>query len=147
MWHIKTFQELSNEELYALMKIRVEVFVVEQECPYPELDDNDQQAIHYFYEENGRIVANVRILPSGSKYKEVSIGRVLVAKEFRGKGFAKEIMNRAIDFIVNEWNEKKIFLQGQEHLKKFYSDLGFTQISDAYMDDGIPHIDMILERN
>lgn len=144
-WHIKTFQDLTNDELYALMKLRVDVFVVEQECPYPELDNFDQQAIHYFLKTKNDTVANVRILPSNSKYQEASIGRVLVAKKFRGQGYAQEIMRKAIHYIVSEWNETRIKIQGQEYLNNFYSNLGFKQVSESYMDDGIPHIDMIWE--
>ncbi|WP_164670925.1 GNAT family N-acetyltransferase [Virgibacillus doumboii] len=146
-WVVKTFNELSNEELYAIMKTRVDIFVVEQECPYPELDNYDQQAIHFFLKINEEIAANVRLLPNGSKYEEASIGRVLVAKKFRGQGYAGQIMQKAIDFLVNEWNEKRIKIQGQEYLKKFYSGLGFKQISESYLEDDIPHIDMIWDYN
>lgn len=144
-WITKTFNELTNEELYAILKIRVDIFVVEQECPYPELDNFDQQAIHYFLKINGEIAANVRILPSGCKYEDVSIGRVLVAEKFRDRGYAGQMMQRAIDYIVNEWKETRIKLQGQEYLKNFYSNLGFKRVSDIYLEDDIPHVDMIWE--
>ncbi len=142
-WFIKPFEKLTNDELYALLKLRVDVFVVEQDCPYPELDNFDQQAIHYFLKINGEFAANLRILPSNSKYEEVSIGRVLVSKKFRRQGYAQQIMQKAINYIVNEWKETRIKVQGQEYLKDFYSGLGFEQVSESYLEDGIPHIDMI----
>lgn|SRR5699024_2070898 len=98
-WYIKSFQELANDELYALMKLRVDIFVVEQECVYPELDDNDQQATHYFLKDDSKIVANVRMLPGNTIFKEPSIGRVAVAEKYRGRGYASKIMQKAIDYI------------------------------------------------
>ncbi|MFD1361966.1 GNAT family N-acetyltransferase [Lentibacillus salinarum] len=142
-WYIKTFKELTNDELYDLMKLRVDVFVVEQECPYPELDSHDQQAIHYFLKIAGEMAANVRILPAGSKFNEASIGRVAVAEKFRGNGYGKELMRKAIDYTTTVLAEQQIKIQAQKYLKQFYSDLGFIQISDPYLDDDIPHIDMI----
>lgn len=143
-WHIKSFQELSNNELYQIIKARVDVFVVEQECPYEELDNYDQDSIHLFLKVNSEIAANVRLLPQGLKYEEAaSIGRVLVVKKYRGNGYAKEIMQKAIDYIANKWQADKIKIQGQEYLNKFYASLGFEQISESYLVDGIPHIDMI----
>lgn len=144
-WFNKPFEKLTNDELYALLKLRVDVFVVEQDCPYPELDNYDQQAIHYFLKINEEFAAYVRILPSNSKYEEVSIGRVLVLKKFRRQGYAQQIMQKAIDYVMNEWKETRIRVQGQEYLKDFYSGFGFEQVSESYLEDGIPHIDMIWE--
>lgn len=146
-WFNKPFEKLTNDELYALLKLRVDVFVVEQDCPYPELDNYDQQAIHYFLKINEEFAAYVRILPSNSKYEEVSIGRVLVLKKFRRQGYAQQIMQKAIDYVMNEWKETRIRVQGQEYLKDFYSGFGFEQVSESYLEDGIPHIDMIWEAN
>ncbi|MFD1038320.1 GNAT family N-acetyltransferase [Virgibacillus byunsanensis] len=142
-WYIKSFQELTNNDLYELMKARVDVFVVEQECPYPELDNYDQEAIHYFLKINNEMAAIVRILPADTKYQEVSIGRVMVKEKYRGNGYAQQIMKKAIEYVVNVWDESIIKLQAQEHLKDFYGSFGFKQISPSYMDDGIPHIDMV----
>ncbi|WP_099156511.1 GNAT family N-acetyltransferase [Virgibacillus ndiopensis] len=145
-WYIKSFQEFSAEELYQIIKVRVDVFVVEQACAYDELDNYDQSSIHYYLKVDNEIAAYVRIVPKGSKYPEVSIGRVLVTEKFRGHGFAKQIMQHAIDYIVDEWNEYKIKIQAQEYLKKFYASFGFKQISESYLEDDIPHIDMIWEK-
>lgn len=146
-WHIKKFQDLSNDELYGIMKARVDVFVVEQECAYEEIDNYDQSAIHYFLKIDNQIASYVRILPKHSKYEEVSIGRVLVAKAYRGNGYAKQIMMKATQFAADQWQENTIKIQAQEYLYKFYSELGFEQISESYLDDNIPHIDMIWRKN
>lgn len=145
-WYKKEFTELSNEELYGLLKARVDVFVVEQACPYGEIDNFDQQAIHYYLKINDEFVAYVRILPKNTKYKEVSIGRVLVVKEYRGNGYAEKIMQRSIAYVVNEWKETTIKIQAQHYLKRFYSTLGFEQISAIYLEDEIPHIDMVFTK-
>lgn len=146
-WQIKEFKGLSNDELYNIMKARVDVFVVEQECAYEEIDNYDQAAMHLFLKVDNNIAAYVRILPSKTKYEEVSIGRVLVTKEQRGNGYAKLIMKKALQFVNDEWEEKVIKIQAQQYLHKFYSELGFAQISDIYLDDNIPHIDMIWRNN
>ncbi|WP_047983168.1 GNAT family N-acetyltransferase [Ornithinibacillus californiensis] len=146
-WHMKTFKELTNQELYALLKARTDVFVVEQACPYPELDDLDQDSVHYYLTVGGEIAANVRLLPRGLKYEEfAAIGRVLVVSKFRSFGYARMIMEKAITYIHEVWQEDKIKIQAQVYLKDFYGSLGFKQITDEYLEDGIPHIDMLLER-
>ncbi|WP_404457485.1 GNAT family N-acetyltransferase [Oceanobacillus kapialis] len=144
-WQLKSFSELTNTELYKLLKARTEVFVVEQNCAYPELDDYDQGSMHLYLEDEGELAALVRLIPSGLKYAEASIGRVMVVKEFRGKGYAREVMEKAINVIANDWKEAKIKIQAQEYLKIFYESLGFKQVSDPYLDDGILHIDMFWE--
>lgn len=145
-YYLSTFDELSNHELYQLLKARVDVFVVEQACPYPELDDNDQAAMHYFIKDGENIVAVVRILPSGTRYDVPSIGRVLVTEGYRGHGYARELLVKSIEFIQNEWKEKRIRLQAQVYLEEFYASLGFERISEEYLDDNIPHVDMIWQQ-
>lgn len=143
IWNLKTFQELSNVDLYQLLKARTDVFVVEQNCPYPELDNYDQTSIHYYLKVNNEVAAYVRILPKGSKYLKASIGRVLVVKKYRGNGYARELMQKAIDYVVSDWGEKEIKIQAQVYLERFYTSLGFKKINMSYLEDGIPHIDMI----
>ncbi|QKY71171.1 GNAT family N-acetyltransferase [Lentibacillus sp. CBA3610] len=146
-WYIKAFQKLTNDDLYAILKLRMDIFVVEQECHYPELDNHDQEAIHYFLKDGHDIVANARILPKNTMSQEASIGRVAVAEKYRSRNYGRLIMQKAIDYISGQWNESVIKIEAQAHLKKFYADLGFRQVSEPYLDDGIPHVDMIWKRN
>lgn len=145
-WSLKTFEQLSTHELYQILKARVDIFVVEQACAYEEIDNFDQQSAHLFLRSEDKLVAYVRLVPKQTKFNEVSIGRVLVVKEFRGNGYAKAIMEKAINHIINEWKENVIKIQAQHYLINFYASLGFEQVTDVYLDDGLPHIDMILKK-
>lgn len=145
-WDIKKFDELTVNELYSILKERVDVFVVEQTCPYPECDGKDIKCFHLFAKENDEIIAYLRILPPGVSYDETGIGRVLVKDKHRGKGLAIEMMNRAIKFIQEEMKFKKIKISAQQYLIDFYGSFGFKISSEGYLEDGIPHIDMIYEK-
>ncbi|RKQ30890.1 GNAT family N-acetyltransferase [Oceanobacillus halophilus] len=145
-WYVKNFKNLTIEELYELIKARVDVFVVEQTCPYPELDNYDQVSVHMFLKIDGNIAAYVRLLPEHSKFEEASIGRVLVVEKYRNQGFARRLLEKAINYINHQWKSDKIKIQAQNRLKDFYASLGFKQISEIYIEDGIPHIDMIWKR-
>ncbi|MFS0675014.1 GNAT family N-acetyltransferase [Ornithinibacillus sp. 179-J 7C1 HS] len=146
-WHLKSFQELTNNELYEILKARTDIFVVEQDCPYPELDNCDQESLHYFLTVDGELAAYIRLLPKGLKYEDyVAIGRVMVVKKYRSYGYARQIMEKGIHYIHEEWKENKIKIQAQVYLRNFYGSFGFEQISNEYLEDGIPHIDMVLER-
>lgn len=142
-WKIKRFQELTKEELYEIIKTRNEVFVIEQQCFYQECDGKDKNAYHLFAEENSKMIAYLRILEKGASYDEISIGRVLVCKDYRKKGLAKNMMLKAIEFIENELKEKSIRISAQEYLINFYKSLGFEKVSDVYLEDGIPHLEML----
>jgi ElaA protein len=141
-WKTYQFDELSAGKLYEFLKLRVDVFVVEQECPYPELDGLDQESTHIAYTENGKTLAYARLVPAGAKYDVPSIGRVIVHPEARGRGLARQLMRQCMDYILSEWQAKEIRLQGQVYLKEFYQSCGFAIISDEYDEDGIPHVDM-----
>ncbi len=145
-WYIKRFEEMSTNELYSVLKERVDVFVVEQNCPYPELDGKDLLSYHLFKEVEGEIAAYSRLLPPGVSYEEASIGRVLVKKAYRKQKLGEELLKRALDFLTNELNESRIKIQAQDYLRKFYGSFGFEVISDVYLEDGIPHVDMILSK-
>lgn len=145
-WELHKFDELTAAELYERLKLRVDVFVVEQNCPYPELDGLDQESAHLSYTEDGKVLAYARLVPGGLKYDIPSIGRVIVRQEARGRGLAKELMHKCIDFIFAEWQPEAIQLQGQVYLKDFYQSFGFEPISAEYDEDGIPHLDMKLEK-
>ncbi|GGA84509.1 GNAT family N-acetyltransferase [Ornithinibacillus halotolerans] len=146
--NIKKFEELTTNELYMILKARTDVFVVEQNCPYPELDNLDQSSLHLYCGSNSNIGAYLRIIPKGVKYKDaVAIGRVLVVEKHRRNGIAREMMEKALEFITEVIKEETIKIQAQVYLKSFYQSLGFEQISDIYEEDSIPHIDMLLKQH
>lgn len=142
-WKLKWFDEMTTQEVYKILQLRTEVFVVEQQCPYLEVDGKDMECYHLWGEENGEIAAYLRILPAGVSYEEVSIGRVLVKKDFRGQQLGRVIMEKAMRIIEDELKETMIKIQAQSYLREFYGSLGFQAISDEYLDDNIPHIDML----
>ena len=142
-WKIKKFNELNIEEIYKILALRNEIFIVEQECPYLDCDDKDLNSYHLFLRENGEIVSYLRILEKGVSYDEISIGRVAVKKSYRGKGISRKMMLQAIEFIENNLSENTIKIQAQAYLLDFYSSLGFKAVSEEYLEDNIPHIDMI----
>ncbi len=142
---VKRFKELTLEELYEILRLRSEVFVVEQECIYNDIDGKDIDSLHVMIKDNGRIEAYLRVIKPGISYDESSLGRVLVAKDARGKGLARRIVREGIDCITKGWNERKITIGAQEYLKEFYGSFGFKAVSDVYMEDGIPHLDMRYE--
>ena len=142
---LKKFEELTNSELYGIMRLRAEVFVVEQNCPYQDLDDKDQSAYHLFLKDNAQIIAVLRILPRGVSYDELAIGRLVVKKSYRGNQIAEKMMKKAIDFIISDLNQTKIRLSGQAYLIDFYKGLGFKKVSDEYLEDGIPHFEFLYE--
>lgn len=142
---IKKFNELTTKELYDILKLRSEVFVVEQECVYNDVDGKDVFSDHLMIKEDGKLLAYLRILKAGVSYEACSLGRVLVAQEARGRGLAKKILENGINHIVNNWNEKRITIGAQNYLRNFYGSFGFKAISEVYLEDGIPHLDMTYE--
>ena len=142
---IHKYQDLTPNKLYEILMLRSEVFVVEQNCAYQDLDNKDQKALHLIAEENNKIIAYTRIFKKGDFFKNSSIGRVLVKKEHRGKHLGKKIMIKSIEQIKIDKTEKKIELSAQKYLLKFYFELGFKKIGEEYLEDGIPHVKMILK--
>lgn len=142
MWTASEFDALSTKELYEILKLRVDVFVVEQNCPYPELDGMDYDALHIQFREEGKLVAYCRVLPPG-KYEEPSIGRVIVDASKRGSGLANELMELAVTEAVKRYSEQPIRLCAQAHLQTFYGRFGFETVSEEFLEDGIPHVYMI----
>ncbi len=142
-WSLKQFAELSPFELYDILRLRSEVFVVEQQCIFLDMDDKDQQAHHLQGRLGDELIVSVRILPPGLAYDEPSIGRVVGSPRHRGLGAGKLLMEEAITATQSLYGLQPIKIGAQQYLKKFYEDLGFVQCSDTYMEDDIPHIKMI----
>ena len=138
--HKKMFSELTTDELYELLRVRSEVFVVEQNCVYQDLDGDDQSSVHLWLTKGERVVALARVCPSGTHMEEISIGRVITTE--RGKCYGKQIMLHAIDAAIEHFDAKRIDIEAQEYARGFYESVGFRQSSDTFMLDGIPHIRM-----
>ena len=134
------FQELTVDELYELLSVRSEVFVVEQNCVYQDMDGDDQKAIHLWLTVADKVVALARVCPEGTHMEEVSIGRVITTE--RNKGYGKQIMLQAIDAAIGHFNAKRIDIEAQEYARGFYESVGFRQSSGSFLLDGIPHIRM-----
>tara|TARA_B100000214_G_C23930160_1_gene610357 strand:- start:840 stop:1310 length:471 start_codon:yes stop_codon:yes gene_type:complete len=142
----KTFEQLSKQELYQILHLRAEVFVVEQRCPYQDLDELDFDSIHVCGYLDKKLVAYSRLIKPGSKYSGASIGRVITKKFMRNSGAGKALMHKSINECRKQWKEESIFISAQERLKIFYQDLGFVINSESYIEDGIPHIEMKLAK-
>lgn len=138
----KNFTELSSTELYKILQLRSEVFVVEQDCVYQDLDGKDQKAIHIFGIKNDKIVAYTRIFKPGDYFKNASIGRVVVAALERKYGFGHNLMKASIKAVKIYFKVEKITISAQVYLKKFYESHKFKQVGEEYLEDGIPHIRM-----
>ncbi len=142
-WISKTFDELNGLELYKILQLRNEVFVVEQDVVYQDADDKDQKAIHLFLKDIDKIVAYVRIFNAGDYFENPSIGRVVVHPQYRRKNFGKEVMEKAIRYVLINFENKKIEISAQTYLKKFYNNLGFKEEGEIYLEDTLPHFRMI----
>lgn len=141
-WKIKPFEALSVHELYDLLKLRSEIFVVEQNCVYLDLDGKDKVALHLFGEYEGKIVAHARLFHAGITFDNASIGRVVVDANYRDKKWGHDLMREAINGIQLYFGESQITIGAQLYLKKFYEGHGFVQTSEMYLEDDIPHIEM-----
>ena len=142
IWKTKTFYELSTQELYQILRLRSEVFVVEQNCVYQDIDNKDQKALHLFGIVEGKIIAYSRLFKPGDYFEFSSIGRVVVAEKFRDKNFGHELIDQSILEINNRFKAQNITISAQLYLKKFYEFHGFITTSEMYLEDDIPHIEM-----
>lgn len=142
--HKKTFKELTTDELYELLRVRSEVFVVEQNCVYQDLDGDDHASIHLWLTQDDKVVALCRVCPAGTHMREVSIGRVITTE--RGRGYGKQIMLAAIQAATEEFHAELIVIEAQEYAKGFYESVGFRQTSEPFILDGIPHIAMVYKQ-
>lgn len=140
-----SFSELTLQQLYGVLALRTAVFVVEQNCPYQDLDDRDERSLHLLgYSNTGELVAYARLLPKGETYQNYpSIGRVVVAKKARGQGLGRPLMLKAINELQMHFGTGTIKLSAQAYLQEYYHSLGFDPVGERYLEDGIPHIAMI----
>lgn len=145
-YSVRWFQELDNETLYNILKLRGDVFVVEQECAYPDIDGKDLDALHIVIESGKEICACCRILPKGVNFPSVTIGRVVVHPNRRREGLGRELVQYAMRYILEEMQADSIMLAGQVYLREFYKSLGFKVVSEDYLEDGIPHCNMLYEK-
>ena len=146
-WQCSPFGELSNKTLYAILQARQVVFVVEQNCPFLDADDKDEHCLHLLgwkaRAQDSLLAVYARLVPPGVKYLEPSIGRVLTVPEFRGQGFGKELIERAVQEMEKLYPGLAIRIGAQQYLERFYSGFGFVTVSPAYLEDGIPHVEML----
>lgn len=143
VWKIKPFSKLSTEELYQILKIRQQVFIVEQTCYYLDADGYDQQAVHIWAEKEGEILAYSRVFEPGIKYKEASIGRVLTNPNYRKNNLGKILIRFSINTIESRFRTQSIRISAQDYLLRFYSEFGFQDTGKKYLEDDIPHTEMV----
>ena len=145
IWKEKSFNQLTLDEMYQLLSLRTAVFVVEQNCPYQELDGKDQVAKHPWLEnENGQLMVLCRLLPKGISFAEASIGRVLVNPEFRGQNLGRGLIEKALE-VLKEDGEEAVTIEAQYYLRDFYASFGFVENSEPFYEDDIKHVNMILK--
>ncbi len=148
LWHCKEFLHLSSEELYRILQLRNEVFVVEQHCIYQDCDDKDLKALHLSGYSGNRLVAYARILPVGVSYADgASLGRIVTAPSERRKKFGRALMEKAIQVLNSQFGDIEIIISAQAYLQKFYNEFGFVAVGSGYPEDGIPHIQMRKGKN
>jgi ElaA protein len=145
-WKTKNFDELSTQELYQILRLRSEVFVVEQNCVYQDIDNKDQKALHLFGIVEGEIIAYSRLFKPGDYFEFSSIGRVVVDEKHRDKNFGHELIDQSILEINRRFNVQNITISAQLYLKKFYESHGFVATSETYLEDDIPHIEMKIRK-
>ena len=147
-WDVKLFHELAASQLFDVLQLRVDVFVVEQQCAYPDLDEYDRHVeTRHLSGSNdaGKLIAYARILPPGSRCPDVNLGRFVVWKDVRGQGVGHQLLREALKEIQTSWPERAIRISAQDYLQKFYEQYGFMRVSDVYLEDGIPHVEMVKE--
>lgn len=145
-WHCRHFSELTAAELYSILRLRTQVFILEQSCLYQDVDGKDVSCYHIFAtDKNAQAVAYSRVLPAGVSYDEVSIGRVVTSPSVRGTGAGKALMEKTMKFISEKFGRVGVRISAQSYLIKFYSDFGFRTAGDEYLEDDIPHTQMLFD--
>lgn len=144
IWHFKSFEDLTLHELYEILQVRNEVFIVEQNCPYQDLDGDDEKALHFWASDQDGILAYTRLFQPGIKYKDASIGRVLTTKRSRGRKLGRILMTFSLMIIDNRFSSPSVRISAQQYLFDFYTSLGFNAQGEPYLEDDIPHVEMLL---
>lgn len=144
IWKIKAFNELTLVELYQVLELRSEVFVVEQDCVYQDIDGKDPKALHLLGIADGKVVAYSRLFDAGIYFETTSIGRVVVAKEYRAQKLGHTLIHKGIEGIRKCFNKESITISAQYYLLHFYRSHGFESVGQEYLEDGIPHIKMVI---
>ncbi|SMC49033.1 GNAT family N-acetyltransferase [Moheibacter sediminis] len=142
IWHFKNFDELTTKELYEILQLRAEVFVVEQNCPYNDIDGKDLKCGHLWAVLENKIIACTRIVPPGVSYNEASIGRVASHADYRHLKLGYQLMSHSLEIIENVYETTSVRISAQSYLKNFYEKCGFKQVSEEYLEDDIPHMEM-----
>ena len=147
-WSYLRFDDLSTEDLYQILQLRAEIFIVEQDCAYQDVDGFDQPGVHVMGQlwagDSAQLVCYARLLLPGAKYEGASIGRVVTKKSVRGEGIGKALMLNSLKYCKEHWSDKAVTISAQQYLQKFYTGFGFETESESYDEDGIPHIRMQL---
>lgn len=146
-WELKKWKELSADDLYHAYKLRTDVFVVEQGCAYPEVDEHDLNSEHLFGWQDKTLVCYARICPPGTVYPHPSLGRIVVEEHYRGNSFGRELINRGLARLSELFPNQAIKIQAQEYLEPFYQSFGFKTITESYPDAGVMHVDMVKDYN
>ena len=147
-WQIKHYRDLSLNEFHDIIALRIEAFVVEQDCPYQDLDGKDKKCYHAFCRDGkGNIISTARIVPPGLIYEDAAIGRVVIQEDFRGTGLGHDLMKECIDFSNLEFGNAPIRISAQKHLENYYEKHDFLSTGKEYLEDGIPHVEMLLTLN
>ena len=144
IYTIKPFSKLTPQELYSILQLRNEVFAIEQNCVYPDMDDMDQLSFHLMGQNDNKLLAYTRLIPPGISYKEPSIGRVVTSPSIRRSGEGRILMQKSIELLRKKYPDQPIRIGAQLYLRNFYSSLGFSLCSSIYLEDGIEHIEMLL---
>lgn len=143
-WRWHAWCALDIDTLHALLKLRQDIFIVEQHCPYPDIDGLDPQCLHLCgFDDHGALVAALRLLPPGLKSLHAALGRVVVAPHLRGTGLGRALMQQGLHACAEQFPQSAVLVSAQDHLRAFYASLGFTPVSAVYLEDGIAHVDMI----
>ncbi len=143
MLHIKTWEELTKEELYAVLKLRQQIFIVEQCCPFVDNDDLDQLSVHIWEEQEGEVIAYGRIVPQGTEFDELSVGRFVTATAHRGKGLGRKIVETCLEEAFRRYREQPVRITAQWYLVDFYRTFGFETVGGEFLLDHIPHVFML----